>query len=1263
MASNKKLKVTSWNVRGMTKITKLKQVFTRLKQLDSSIVFIQESHLLSEDMIRVRRRWPGQVMSACFASRSRGVLVLIHKNVPFQVTNTITDTAGRYLIVQGTLLGENIILVNAYCPNDDNPSFFENLFLLIASLPGKVLMAADFNLTLDPLLDRSSGIDASHPQSRKKLQQFMRELALCDPWRLQNPTKREFSCYSATYKTYSRIDFFLISTSLLSKVEKCIHDSIVLSDHAPISLFYRDTQLPKRSTRWRLHPRWLQDPDFIEYVGTHIDNYFTTNTDQTSASIRWEAFKAYIRGHMISYTSSKSNKFRQQMKELESKIKDLESAASLDNSTQTKQELMALKAEYEGLSTIKAENSLLRLRQTFYDQGEKPGRLLAWQIKKLDSQKAISTIRNEQGDLTSNPQEINEAFLSFYKAVYCSDQSINTANQMAFLDGLDIPCISENDKQALDKELSLGDVCAAILDMKGSKAPGPDGIPIDIYKTFSEKLTTPLLDMYKESFEQGCLPPSLRSAFITLILKPGKPATECSSYRPISLLNSDAKIIAKALAMRLDKVLASITHDDQNGFVMNRQGFHNVRRVLNIIHANEGSPDRAILSLDAQRAFDQVQWPYLLEVLKRFGIGEYFCKWIDVLSVDSSALVCTNDLISSPFNLYRGVRQGSSISPLLFVLSMEPLAIAIRSHPLISGIKMGGSEHRLALYADDAILFLSDLSKSIPSLLELIGLFGGFSGFQVNKNKSHIMFLNEQERRRPKVAHPFANATEGFVYLGVKITPAIKQISSANYEPMLARVSEDITRWTSLPLSIIGRINTIKMNVLPKFLYLFQSIPLAPPQHFFKRIKKLFTDFIWNNRKPRIRLSLLYLPYDGGGLHFPNLQWYYWAAQLRAAMFWFSTDFKPSWVQIELLSSGDLPLDSLLYSAPVKRLRKNLTNPFVINTINIWFEAHKFLENTPKLSCFAPIWGNEHFKAATKDLGFKLWYNRGIKKVKDLYEDGNLMSFEGLKRKYDIPSVHFFKYLQTRSFIYSCVKDTNQPPLSLLEQLSTQHCLGKGLVSLFYCTLEGNHKDNSESIRQRWIEDFQEDIEKDDWGLICSKAQSQTINTRLRLIQYNWIMRTYITPEKVNKFDPNIPDLCYKCTEHKGTLFHCLWDCEKIKTFWNAVMQYVSQITSVVVPLSPKLCILSMYPLDCALNNKEKIMVDLCLLQARRSIAQCWKNVNAPSIGLWLRNLTSSLSLEKLTYVIKKKPEVFYEMWGRFMEFIRNGNIEEALDS
>ncbi len=70
------------------------------------------------------------------------------------------------------------------------------------------------------------------------------------------------------------------------------------------------------------------------------------------------------------------------------------------------------------------------------------------------------------------------------------------------------------------------------------------------------------------------------------------------------------------------------------------------------------------------------------------------------------------------------------------------------------------------------------------------------------------------------------------------------------------------------------------------------------------------------------------------------------------------------------------------------------------------------------------------------------------------------------------------------------------------------------------------------------------DISEDDWNKICLNAQTQTLNSRLRLLQYNWVMRTYITPVRLNKCNPDIPDLCFKCGKLQGKLSHCVWECE-----------------------------------------------------------------------------------------------------------------------
>uniref|UniRef100_A0AAX7T371 exodeoxyribonuclease III n=1 Tax=Astatotilapia calliptera TaxID=8154 RepID=A0AAX7T371_ASTCA len=178
---------------------------------------------------------------------------------PCVLKKTILDPAGRFIILQCSVLNQDLILVNVYGPNIDDSNFYNNLFLSITDLHGEIIVGGDFNCTLEPRLDRSSGLDSSHPKSRQVIQHFMFELNLKDIWRLKNPTGREYSCYSASHNSRSRIDYFLISNFLISRINSCSYKSVLISDHSITTLNFSVTAAFRRNPIWRLRPHWLHN--------------------------------------------------------------------------------------------------------------------------------------------------------------------------------------------------------------------------------------------------------------------------------------------------------------------------------------------------------------------------------------------------------------------------------------------------------------------------------------------------------------------------------------------------------------------------------------------------------------------------------------------------------------------------------------------------------------------------------------------------------------------------------------------------------------------------------------------------------------------------------------------------------------------------------------------------------------------------------------------------------------------------------------------
>ena len=171
---------------------------------------------------------------------------------------------------------------------------------------------------------------------------------------------------------------------------------------------------------------------------------------------------------------------------------------------------------------------------------------------------------------------------------------------------------------------------------------------------------------------------------------------------------------------------------------------------------------------------------------------------------DSAARVKAIGLLSKPFQVKRGVKQGDPLSPQIFALCIEPLAECIRTSMGIKGIKIQDEEHKLASYANDVIIFLTDIYKSLPALLEEIGKYGAISGYKLNSAKTEAMEIGCNLQIEFKKRFKLKWDQNKIKYLGITIPREIDKLYLCNY-----KVLENSLRQDLLPLTIFETIQII----------------------------------------------------------------------------------------------------------------------------------------------------------------------------------------------------------------------------------------------------------------------------------------------------------------------------------------------------------------------------------------------------------------------------------------------------------------------
>ena len=517
-------------------------VFATLEKHGIGLMCLQETHLMKNTSYLLQsKKYPTQYHSV-HSTYSRGVSILVRAGVGFSCRQVSIDEYGRFIFLHCIIDNKMYIIANIYVP----PPFRIDIMLRLNEfIMGKeeipVLVVGDFNEVLDRRVDRFPTPLVPDLMKNSRLGQFLEEVGLLDLWRVRNPGIQQYSCYSSTHNTLSRIDMALGNYLALQMVGKVIYLPRGVSDHSPMVLTLNQGG-QKIQRDWKINAHWCELIKKSDEVLPKLKEFVDINEGTSGTGILWDTLKAYLRGVLIQQIAKFNKKARESEEKSRREVLEAENNYVGDPTPKGKKIWLEKQQAYKSVITREVETRRLFLRQSSFAEGEGVGRMLAQVVKSNSSSSGVRSIRLTSGAITSDTSEIVQIFWAYYQKLYTTQKRGMEKEMEDFLERLEIPFISQLEREELENPITLGELQVAVASMANQKSPGPDGLPVEMYKYYGDILLPQLIKTLNGAAVEGKLPASMLEATVIIIPKDGKDPLDPVAYRPISLLCSDAKI-------------------------------------------------------------------------------------------------------------------------------------------------------------------------------------------------------------------------------------------------------------------------------------------------------------------------------------------------------------------------------------------------------------------------------------------------------------------------------------------------------------------------------------------------------------------------------------------------------------------------------------------------------------------------------------------------------------------------------------------------
>jgi hypothetical protein len=433
--------------------------------------------------------------------------------------------------------------------------------------------------------------------------------------------------------------------------------------------------------------------------------------------------------------------------------------------------------------------------------------------KKRQKARIITHIIDKHGMEQTNTYEILRTFTEYMRNKFEQIPINETSFREIVKQSQSHTTTEENED--LENPITENELLQAIRKGKPNKAPGCDGISQSFFNITWPIIKQDILDMINQQYTHGTTTAKQKQGIIVCIPKTTRPS-QPSDFRPLTLLNSDIKILARVIANRLTPILTKILSPNQHCGIQNNSILQAVTTVRDAIaYAEHTNMPMCVLTLDFKEAFDNIAHEYIYKLLKQYGFTDKFQKRIQQLHSEATSVIRINGQTSARIPIKSSVRQGCPLSVQLYALCMDPLIRTLEN--TLTGIQIGrnGRKTTVTAYADDVTIFVTS-QNDIPILEEALRHYTAATGAKLNINKSVAMAIGPWDTRMNILNVPYHNKAK---ILGTYFHNTITQSTITSWTAITQKLQARARETYNRNLSLTNRLTYVQKILMAQIWY------------------------------------------------------------------------------------------------------------------------------------------------------------------------------------------------------------------------------------------------------------------------------------------------------------------------------------------------------------------------------------------------------------------------------------------------------------